>query len=150
MTNKLISEVLGTVALIAPSSQAVGAVATPTLTMGPYRKLLLAVLAGALGGAGTVDFKVQASPDGANWTDIPNTAIATINAAAVTAGFPGVAQIEVRADRFNALAMGQYIRGVVTVGGNAVPTAVLALGGDVRYMLGSDLNLAGMPVAVLI
>ena len=150
MTNKLISEVLGTVALIPPSSQAAGAVATPALMMSAYRKLLFTLSVGALGGAGTVDFKLQASTDGATWTDVPNAAIATVNAAAVTAGFPGAAQIEARADRFNALAMGPYVRGVVTVGGNAVPTSVVAQAGDVRYMLGSDLNLAGMPAAILV
>lgn len=145
MTNCRIVECLATTAVIAPSSQAAGAVNTAGHNMALFRRRLYTLIVGAMPNGATVDMKLQASQDGAtNWVDIPGVAIAQVTAA------NSVAQIEAYDERLIALNLGGFVRAVVTVGGGACQTSLVAQAADGRFAPASDYNLAGMPPAVLL
>ncbi|WP_435005165.1 hypothetical protein P12x_003059 [Tundrisphaera lichenicola] len=144
MTNRLYSETLATLAGLPPANQAAGARSVADIPFGNQRKILFTVQVGTPGAGGTVDFKVQASPTaGGTYVDIPGAAIVQKIAA-------GNAQVEVRADRLNALGLGNFLKAVLTVAVATTPTAVLVQRGDSRFQPASDDNDAGMATPIVI
>lgn len=138
MTNARITEFLAPTAIIAPSSQSAGTATTTGHRLSLFRKRLYTLIVGAVGGGGSVTMKLQASPDGATgWVDVPGTTTTAITTA------NGIAQIEVAADRFAALNLGEFARASVTVAGAACFTCVLAQAGNPRFVPASDNAMTG-------
>lgn len=144
MTNARITECIAYGAFLAPSVQAIGTQATAGAVLDYGRKRVYTLMTGTPGAGGTATLKVQASVDGStNWTDIPGGATAALAA-------PGIAQVELQADRVKGLGLGEFVRAVVTVAAATVPTALLVEAGDMRYFPASDFNATGVAPAVLI
>jgi hypothetical protein len=108
---------------IDPVSQAAGTVTTGAVDMSKFHRILCVLMVGNVGGAGTVDAKLQQSATGAGgWTDVAGSNITTVTVS------NKVVTLEIRYDQ---LAAGQrYVRLSITVGVNAVLIAALAIGGE--------------------
>jgi len=78
-----------------------------------FEEALFVVSVDDVGAAGTLDFKVQSSPDNSVWTDISGAAISQKLAAGLF-----VARVQASKQPI-------YLRGVLTIGVNAVDAAVL-------------------------
>lgn len=142
MTNRRMSEVIATLPAIVGSAAATTNGAA--FTLDKTRKAMFSVVAGPPATGGTVDFKLQASPDGSTgWADVTGAKIVQLTAA-------GIAQLEIAADRINAMGVGPFFRGVLTIGTAAVQTAVLGQLSDARYQPASLYNDASVATAVLI
>jgi hypothetical protein len=90
------------------------------------QRIMWIIDVGSVGGAGTVDFKVQESKtSGGTYQDVSNTAITQVTAS------NKIVTVELRADQLDAGY--RYVRHNLVIGTNAVLVAVLALGGEAEY-----------------
>ena len=143
--NILMTEDLAVAGEIHPVSQGVGSVSTAAINMGLFGAVVFEVEVGAVGAAGTVDFLVQASAtSGGTYADVSGTAITQITVSNTKA------LIEVRAARLTDLGVGPFIKGKVTIGGNAVLISLSALGSKGPYYPNSDNNLASVAQKVVL
>ena len=108
---------------IDPVSQGAGTVTSGAVDMSKFHRTIFALMVGNIGGAGTVDAKLQQSANGSSgWTDVTGSNITTVTAS------NKIVTLEIRYDQLTA---GQrYVRLSVTVGTNAVLIAALAVGGE--------------------
>ena len=108
---------------IDPVSQAVGTVTSGGVDLSKFKRVLFLLQVGAVGGAGTVDAKLQQSATLASgYADIASSNITQVTTA------NQIVTLEIRSDQLSAGK--RYARLSVTVGGNAVLIAALALGGE--------------------
>lgn len=122
--NRRLTESLAVLASLAPASYNAGAQAVGPVLAQNCKRYVLMVHVGSLGVAGTVDAKIQASTtSGGVYSDIPNAAITQI-----TAGAENIVLVEITGESILAAGKGSYIKGVVTVGVNAVVLAAKLLG----------------------
>ena len=143
--NENMTEALAVLGQLASAVQTVAAHAIGPFNMANFRKVLFIVDLGALGTSATVDFKVQAEPtNGGTATDITGAAITQI-----TAGATSLLLVEVRAETVEALGLGPWIKGVLTVGVAASAASVVALGAIARYKPESDYNVVA-PTQVVV
>lgn len=119
-----------------PVSQGVGTADSGSLDMQKFRRAMFVVNVGSVGGAGTVDAKLQESSDNSTFTDLSGT---NVSITQITTSNK-VATLEVRAGQITK----RYVRCRVTVGGNAVLIAVNALGGEAVIKPGNQNDAAAV------
>jgi hypothetical protein len=108
---------------IDPVSQGVGTVTSGGVDLSKFKRVLFVLQVGAVGGAGTVDAKLQQSAAvSSGYADIANSNITQVTTA------NQIVTLEIRSDQLSAGK--RYARLSVTVGGNAVLIAALVLGGE--------------------
>ncbi len=108
---------------IDPVSQAVATVTSGGVDMQKFKRVLFILQVGSVGGAGTVDAKLQQSNVlGSGYADI-----AASNITQVTASNK-IVTLEIRSDQLTG--SNRYVRLSITVGGNAVLIGAVALGGE--------------------
>jgi hypothetical protein len=128
-----LSQGLTVVGKIDPVSQANGAGSglISGIDMSKIQRLLFVLQIGSVGGAGTVDAKIQESASsGSGYADCSSSAVGPISITQVTASNK-VVTLEIRADQLSAGK--RYVQLFVTIGGNAVLIAGLALGAEAEY-----------------
>jgi hypothetical protein len=120
-----------------PVSQGVATVNTGGVDMTKFERVLFVLMVGAVGGAGTVDAKLQESATvGGSYSDISGGSITQITAA------NKIATLEIKASQ---LSSGKTaVRMAVTVGGNAVLIAALAIGGEAHQKPASAQDIAAV------
>jgi hypothetical protein len=111
---------------VSQTNATVNMAAVDTLYFG---RLMYVINVGAIGAAGTVDFKLQScATSGGTYVDIAGKAITQIIAASK------IAKIGVMAEDLGTLATpARFVRGVLTVGVNAVLICVTAYGAVGRW-----------------
>lgn len=120
-----------------PVSQAAATVTSGAVDLAKFRRAMFIVMVGNVGGAGTVDAKIQQSATGSSgWSDVTGSAITQITAS------NKIATLEIRADQ---LSSGQrFVRLSLTVGTNAVLIAVLPIGGEAVQKPGNANDIAAV------
>jgi hypothetical protein len=117
-----------------PVSQGAGAVNMAAVDMLFFNRVLYTVQVGAVGGAGTIDFKLQGSILGTStWVDLTGRAITQITAANKVAKVGVTAEDVGTQPATSGVTYFRYVRGVLTVGTNAVLIAVTAYASIGRY-----------------
>ena len=138
------TEAAAVLAVLPPQSAAAGVVTVGPFTSVNAMRTLFMINIGALGGAGTVNAKVQASAtSGGAYTDVAGTAIT-----AVSAGASNLVFIEVRAETLAAAGQGPYLKLVVTIGVNAVLVSAVALSMATHYAPGAGYSIVA-PAQIL-
>jgi hypothetical protein len=125
MTTQALSTALGLASFaIDPVSQAPATVTSGALHLqDTFDRAMFLLLVGAIGGAGTVDAKLQQDATGVGgWTDVAGSNITQITASSK------MVTLEMRRDQLSPSGPQAYIRLSVTVGGNAVLIAALGIG----------------------
>jgi hypothetical protein len=134
MTNVLISESLANLAEILPSAQTVGTVTSSPFQLNKSRKAMATIMVGTPGSGGNVNAKFRwCATSGGTYADVTGAAMTQMTTA-------GIQQIEIRADRVNALGFGPFFQLSMTVATATTPTAAVVQGADARYMPNSDNN----------
>ncbi|WP_455275127.1 hypothetical protein [Ralstonia thomasii] len=129
--------------VIAPSSQAVGALTSGWVSVANFNKLLALIATGVLGAAATVDAKFQQATDavGTNAKDVSGAAITQIVKAT---GDNVQAEINLDPQQLDVSNGFAYVQLSVTVGAAASLTAALLLGFTPRFAPASDFNAASV------
>lgn len=131
--NQNLSEVLAVVAVVPPSSQAVGEQLAPAVLMDRHRRLLALINVGSVGAAGTVNAQFKASAtSGGTYTAVPGTAINQISTS------NNLVKLEIKAESLQSLGVGPYVKLSIVAGTNAVLTSAELLGSCDRYEAASD------------
>ncbi|MDA8095581.1 MAG: hypothetical protein M0T84_17070 [Betaproteobacteria bacterium] len=144
MENVKLSESLGVLATINPSSQAAGAAASGWISMANAERLLALIMVGTFGAAATVDASIQQAQDatGTGAKAIGSgKAITTLQAAG---GNNVQATIDLRAEELDSTNGFDYVQLTVTVGTAATETAAVLIAGETRYEPASVLNAASV------
>ena len=133
MAIEQLTEQLALVGCIDPDVYNTGTQATDVIDMALHYRCFFTVMAGDLGNAGTLDFTVQESPTGVGaWTALaPVKSITQLTA--VGGDDDSQALVEVLDDEMNTNNLDRYLRGVMTVSGNAVDAGVVAFANRCRY-----------------
>ena len=122
---------------IDPASADVGTVTTGGVDMAKFHRSLFVLLIGTVGDAGSVSAKLQQSANGSSsWTDVSGSSITLVTAS------NKVVTLEIRADQLGFAQ--RFVRLAVTIGGNAVQIAALALGGEAVQKPGSVNDVASV------
>jgi len=121
-----------------PVSQGIATVTTGGVDMSKFERVMFLIMVGAVGGAGTVDAKLQecTSAGGAGAADIAGGAITQITTS------NKIATLEIKASQLSAGK--SFVRLSLTVGGNAVLIAVVPLAGEARQKPGSAQDIAAV------
>jgi hypothetical protein len=134
VTNANLVEVTANLAEILPVAQTAGTVLSASFTMAEFRHVVAEILVGTPGSGGTVNAQFLASAtSGGTYAAVPGTAIAQVSAA-------GIARIEMRGDRVNALGVGPYFKLQVVVAVATTPIAATVTGADCRTQPASLYN----------
>jgi hypothetical protein len=140
-TSKLHQRV-AVLATIDPQSGAAGTFDSDAVSMSLFRRALFILLVGAMGALATVDAKLQGSVNGTSgWTDITGRAITQLTKAGSDDNKQAL--VEISDAELNDAGY-RYVRMRVTTATEASLIAVLALGGDPRYPVASDNDLASV------
>jgi hypothetical protein len=108
---------------IDPVSQGAGTVLTGGVDLSKFKRVLFVLQVGSVGGAGTVDAKLQQSSALASgYADIAGSNITQVTAS------NKIVTLEIRSDQLTG--SNRYVRLSVTVGTNAVLISAVALGGE--------------------
>jgi len=143
MAIEQLNEQLALVGCIDPDVYNTGTQATDVIDMALHHRCLFTVAVGDLGDVGTVDFAVQESATGVGaWTAITGKAITQLTAAG--GDDDSQARVEVCDDEMTVNTLRRYLRGVLTVAGNAVDAIVLADADRCRYKPSSLQDLASV------
>jgi hypothetical protein len=120
-----------------PVSQGVATVNTGGVDMTKFERVLFVIMVGAVGGAGTVDAKLRSSATvNGTYADISGASITQITAS------NKIATLEIKSTQ---MPSGQpFCRMDVTVGGNAVLIAALAVGGEAHQKPASAQDIAAV------
>jgi hypothetical protein len=106
-----------------PVSQTIGTVTSGGVDLSKFKRALFVLQVGSVGGAGTVDAKLQQSSQVASgYTDIAGSNITQVTTA------NKIVTLEIRRDQLTG--SNRYVRLSVTVGGNACLISAVALGGE--------------------
>ncbi|MGO4154346.1 hypothetical protein [Cupriavidus sp. YAF13] len=137
------SEQVAILGVVAPSSQAVGALTSGWVPAANFNKLLGLIQTGVLGAAATVDAKFQQAKDagGTGAKDVAGAAIAQIVKAT---GDNVQAEINLDPQQLDVEGGFGYVQLSVTVGAAASFTAALLLGFTPRFAPASDANVASV------
>lgn len=134
MTNRNIAEITANLAEIAAQSATAATYLSGPFQLNVCRKALATINVGTPGAGGTVDAKFRwSATSGGTYADVVGALIVQMTAA-------GIAQLEIRADRVNALGYGPFYKLSITVGVATTPIAATVLGGDCRYQPASQFN----------
>jgi hypothetical protein len=128
-----------------PVSQGAGTVTTGSVDMSKFHRAIFVVMVGNVGGAGTVDAKLQTSPVsnfGSGVADVTGSNITQVTAS------NKIVTLEMRADQVPAGS--RYARLSVTVGTNAVLIAALAIGGEAIQKPGNANDIAAVAQRVVV
>jgi hypothetical protein len=117
---------------------AVATYQTGGIDMQLFRRAMFVLDVGAFGAGGTVDMKLQSSPDNATWTDLAG-GFSMAQMTQAGANNNKISTIEVRAGQLP-MPTGRYVRAFVTVGIAATQLAVLPFGGEANHKPGSQKN----------
>jgi hypothetical protein len=134
MYTEQLSQALSLGAPINPASQNTGSYNTGGIDMSEFRRAIFLIEVGSVGGAGTVDAKLQEATDSAftTPTDVAgNGNVTTASITQITASNKQ-ATIEIRAGQCSK----RYVRCRVTIGGNAVVFSATPLGGEADHKPG--------------
>jgi hypothetical protein len=125
-----------------PVSQGIATVTTGGVDMSKFERVMFVLMVGALGGAGTVDAKLQecTSAGGAGASDIAGSNITQLTVGG--SGSNKIVTLEIKASQLTAGK--SFVRLSVTVGGNAVLIAACPLGGEARQKPGSAQDIAAV------
>jgi hypothetical protein len=120
-----------------PVSQAIATVTSGGVDMSKFERVMFLLMVGSVGGAGTVDAKLQQSAtSGGTYTDISGASITQITAS------NKIATLEIKSTQLTT--GNQFVRLSVTVGGNAVLIAALPIAGEARQKPGSAQDIAAV------
>jgi hypothetical protein len=138
MYTEQLTQGLSVVGATPPQNMAVGTDTTITnIDMSKFRRLLVIVQTGTLGGSGTVDAKLRESKtSGGTYQDISGAGITQITAN------NKVATIEVRADELDAGY--QFVQLSLTVGTATSQVGAIALGGEAVEKPGKASDIAAV------
>jgi hypothetical protein len=136
MYTEQLSQGLSLGAAVNPVSQGVGTADSGGIDMQQFRRAIFVIEVGAVGGAGTVDAKLQesnASNFGSGVTDVAgNGIVTTASITQITAGNKQ-ATIEIRAGQLTK----RYVRCRLTIGGNAVLVSCTPIAGEANHKPGN-------------
>jgi hypothetical protein len=134
VTNSNLVERSANLAEILPSAQAAGTQLSAAFTFQNGRHVMALVNVGTPGSGGIVNAQfVSSATSGGSYVPVTGTQIVPLAAA-------GIARIEMRADRVNALGFGPYFKLQVVVTVATVPTAANVTSVDGRYEPNSQFN----------
>jgi hypothetical protein len=106
-----------------PVSQGVATVTSGGVDLQKFKRVLFILQVGSVGGAGTVDAKLQQSSQlGSGYADITGSNITQVTTS------NKIVTLEIRSDQLTG--SNRYVRLSVTVAGNAVLISAVALGGE--------------------
>lgn len=129
--------------VIAPSSQAAGALTTAWVNAANFQKFVALVQTGVLGAAATVDAKFQQAQDSAG-TGAKNITGKALTQIVKASGDNVQAEINLDAQDLDVEGGFGFIQVSVTVGTAASQTAALLLGVNSRFAPASDFNAASV------
>lgn len=138
-----LSEDLALISTLDPVSQSAATVTGDSIDMKIYRRVLFILMVGALGTNATVDMDIKGdtASGGSYTTTITGKSITQLT----KAGSDDNKQVIVEVTAEEVAAQGyRYIRPSVTVGTAACLIALVALGGNNRYVPASDYDLASV------
>ena len=136
-----LNQQLAIVSVIDPDAYGTGTAAGDVIDMALHHRCKFTVLAGDMGQAGTLDLEVQESATGVGaWVAVVGKAITQL----VVGNDDNQAVVEVCDDEMTTATNQRYLRGVLTIGGNAVDVAVIAEADRCRYKPSSLQDLASV------
>lgn len=143
LTNARLAEQLAVLATLDPISQGAGTITTGWISAANHERFMALIQTGVLGGAATVDAKLQQATDsgGTGVKDVTSKAIAQIVKAS---GDNKQALINLRTDELDVAGGFGFFRLSLTVGTAASLVGASVLGAVARNLPASALNQAGV------
>lgn len=137
------SEQVAVLGVVAPSSQAAGALTSAWVSAANFNKLLGLIQTGVLGASATVDAKFQQAKDGSG-TGAKDVTGAAVTQIVKATGDNVQAEINLDPQQLDVEGGFGYVQLSVTVGTAASLTAALLLGFTPRFAPSSDANAASV------